>query len=435
MQLVEASNVSGLDLIVAGGLAQGDAGGFDWPAPEVWPVRLQYGVTVIAPNIHFVPPVGGPAAAFEVNASVASDVAPVGILGGSTAPVVIGIDTQGLNLKSTTIAVDDGANEPTGHNLPLTLSNAWLNGTNYGMRVGPGANVTFSNVAIGSTYTSSYIYGGSQPLQGSTGILCTGSSQQAASIRALGYSSLSIDSQLSRDIDAEGYCNLSLSQVTLGISAPFGSGVGVCPAKVDGTGLFMNGPNTFSAADLFTVQCMDSYGLYLTGLDAGIPDVSATYANIQNCGCAGVYLVGGARFSAYAQVRACQIGVQINEDWRQIPGDFNPSPSSSVICNSAAEPSDTCRTPAGIDVLNDTSDSTVVAQGLLWAQWDDADGGNTQVWGCTDRSLSKCVCQGTGCSGNSTPEPLVDGADAVYFFNNSAPFNVQGGSQSYSGCN
>jgi hypothetical protein len=438
MQLVQAFGVSGLDLLVAGGLQRGDAGGLDWPAPEQWPVRLQLGVTVIAPNVHFVPTIGNPAVAFEVNAASPFDTASVAILGGTSTPVVVGIDTQGLNLKNTTIAIDDDASEPGGHNLPLALSNIWLNGTDAGVRVGPGASVTLNNVAIGSNYAT-YPSASSSLVQGSTGILCSGTAGQPATVRTSGYTTLSIDSQSSRDIDAEGYCNLQLSAVTLGIAPPFGaSGVGVCPSKLDGTGLFMTGPNTMNIATSLTVQCMDGYGLYLVGTDGGAPQVTgAAYSTtIQNCGCAGVYLAGGALFTSSAQIHACQIGIQVDDDWRQIPGVFTPGPYSSVGCNSSAEPSDHCRTPAGADMLNTTRATTVDAQNMWWDRWDSGDGGTagtTQIWGCADRSFAACVCQGPGCTG-SLIQPLANDADAVYLVSNPSPFDLRGGTLSYAPC-
>jgi hypothetical protein len=107
---------------------------------------------------------------------------------------------------------------------------------------------------------------------------------------------------------------------------------------------------------------------------------------------------------------------------------------NSISCNSAAEPSDLCRTRAGVDYLNTTSASTANARNMQWDLWSDA--GTTQIWACSDAGLTSCTCSGAFCPSN-VPQPLPDDADAVYLQSNTAtkPFDLRGGSAAYSGCN
>jgi hypothetical protein len=432
MQLVRALGVPGFDLVVAG---SADGTDIDWVAPELWPIRLSLGVTLIAPNVHFVPPSGSPSTAFVINSTAPSDTARIQILGQPGAPVVVGIDVAGRNLQSTSIAIDDGDTENGGHNLPLVLQDVWLNATQVGLRIGPGADVSVGNtVAIGSTYVS-YLAGQTTPVKGSTGILCAGNSNALASLSALvpSYSTLTVDSQTTRDIDAEGNCLMSLNVVTLGVAPAYPGGIGSCASKADSTGLYVLGSSQIGISDL-TVQCMDGWGSYVLGTDAGTPVVTATYGAFQNCGCGGVYLAGGAELAAQVYIHACQIGLQIDDDWRHIPGNFQPGSYSSIGCNSSAEPSDLCRTRAGMDLLNSTSASSADARGLAWDRWSDA--GTTQVWACTDTAFTSCACTGPFCPAG-TARPLVDKADAVYLQSNTAPqpFDFQGGSADYGSCN
>ena len=114
-------------------------------------------------------------------------------------------------------------------------------------------------------------------------------------------------------------------------------------------------------------------------------------------------------------------------------GSSAPS-TSSIGCNSAAEPSDICRTSAGVDFLNTTSAAGANARNIVWDQWSDA--GMTQEWACTDTSFTSCTCHGAFCS-SSQAQPLIDDADAVYLTTNTSakPFDVRGGSGFASACN
>ena len=222
------------------------------------------------------------------------------ILGQAGAPVIVGIDTHGKSLTTTSIAIDDGASEDGGHNLPLMLQNVWLNGTDVGVRVGPAASVSLDTVAIGSAYNS-YLYyytGPTFPAQGKTGILCAGDPTAPAVVTSPDslYSPLTINSQTDRDIDVEGYCQMSLGTVTLGAAASYPAGIASCAKKMDATGVYASGSAGIDFAQL-TVQCMDGWGAYLVGTDAGPPVVTVAYGTLQNCGCGGVYLAGGARLT------------------------------------------------------------------------------------------------------------------------------------------
>jgi hypothetical protein len=434
MELVVEFGVTGFDLIVAGGPENADAGGIDWTANEKWPIQLHLGVTLIAPNVHFTPPAGTQTTAFEVLGD-STDAMQVEILGYLAAPVIIGIDTKGINLNSTTIAVDDGAAGDGGYNLPLALQYVWMNGADAGLRVGAGANVDVGMVAIGSSWANSYP-SRTTHVQGTIGILCQGTAMAPAMISGSG--SLNIDSQSSRDLDAEDYCQVVLNTVGLGTGTPYPypGGIASCTAKPDSTGLFATGVSQLAFYELWAT-CMDGYGAYLLGTDAGAPVVTATTGDFENCGCAGVYLAGGAQLISDVNIHFCQVGLKLADDWRAVPGKFTPLSQfgASTSCNSAAEPSDLCRTRAGMDFFNATSATTADARGLEWDLWSDA--GTTQLWDCSDDTLTSCTCQGAFCSTTSAV-PLPDDADAVYLQSNTSakPFNLKGGAGiSYYGCN
>jgi hypothetical protein len=400
-------------------------GGTDWLPSESWPIQLGLGVKLLAPGVHFTPPASSPTTAFLIAGYSATDVAPVAIKGGPFDTLVVGIDKGWTNLSGTTIAIDDGSSVDGGTNPPLELDQVWLNGTSIGLRVGPGGSATLGSVIIGSGAAILSRPPPPAPI-GTTGILCQGSASQLATIQSGPIPSLVVDSQSGRDIDVEDYCDLSLTSANLGLLAEAYT-TGGCFAKTDATGLFVGGNSSVNVGT-FIAECMDGYGLYLTGSANGVPNVTVGYGEVFNCGCAGAYLNGGATLLSGISFQFNQVGLQIDDDDAGVAGTITQTGLyANLSCNSAAEPSNLCRAAAGADLLNTSSAGSVDATGLGWDHWDSARN-TTQIWACTDRTLQSCRCHGPACPTNA-PTSLPDDADAVFLTSNSCPtpIDVDGG--------
>jgi hypothetical protein len=374
-----------------------NGGGGDWTGAEQWPVKLTLGVTLHAPGVFFAPT--GPAKAFVVASNGPSDVAGVTIEGDATAGVYtyVGFDSTGAHAAGTTVAVDD-AQGPT-KALPLTLDWVWLNGSQIGLDIGPGATVD-GPVRPGVTQDTNLIGGfpGTSTPSGSVGIHCLGDSSSPAIFNGR----IAVSFQ-DTDVVAGDFCSMFFDHANFGLSPV----AGACMSKPDGLGIQVTGSGAVSTATA-RISCILGDGVAVESASGnGAPAFAGDTTTLENCGCAGLHVMAGTGALFFSTVLHNHYGV-VQETGGQVNG--NIFQQTTIACATSQEPG-TCFGDGnpGVDVWNHSP-------ALMYAnntQWDHAP---PDLLICSDQFVS-CVCNGGTCGGTGydgtdmaiTPDPT--GAD------------------------
>jgi hypothetical protein len=359
----------------------GGVGG-DWTGTETWPVQLSLGVTLHAPDIFFAP--RGQTGAFVLQSSGPADQSTVTIEGDSTTSTYcyVGFDSKGAHSDGTTVAVDDslGPNRA----LPLALNWVWMNGSQTGLDIGPGATVTATVQAGGALSTN--LVGGfpgtAATPSGTTGIHCRGQFGFPATFGG----EITVSHQ-STDVMAEDSCSATFNLSSFG---------GDCASKTDDTGISLSGS---ASVTLFIsgVSCVRGDGILLA---SGSPSFSTNVADISNCGCAGVHVMAGTASLFWATVNHNHYGVI-----QETGGSFSVDPkaaASRITCSTNLEPG-TCYGDGnpGVDVWNHSS----TALGATDTQWDHP---IPPVLTCSDQFVTCSCSSDAGCGGVS-----FDGTDVA----------------------
>jgi hypothetical protein len=358
---------------------------------------------------------------FDVFAYNAADNAGVTIEGDPAVDFMyIGIDATQANLITTAVAVNAGI----GTQVPIILSNVWMNAQTESLNLGAGANVTLGPdpVIIGSGASTG------KPLALVTapqsGIVCQGSATNRATLQddPRGTAVLQIDSQgqteiaLPNNLPLKGVlrevdnCDVVLTQQPIfGSPAP-------CPSpKVDGEGILVDGSSTLSLTGA-AIQCFAIHGIDIgdTPAQAGTESVQLDSTVIQFTGKTAFKInAGNVGPVTNSSVYHSRFGVIL-----QGFGNADFSGGGNIFaCNTNLEPGAYGPAgPVGINAWNQSPDGALNAANVLWAE------NPPGLWECSDpvngTSAQNCTCLSGTCSGTGIPAP--DQSDAVYVSANTA---------------
>ena len=383
----------------------GDAGG-DWQLnAEPALIVLGWGVELKAPGVFFT--------GFDISTTGAPNdgLNNVSIVGTATSPIGIGTALGGGQWapSPSAISIESGNT--------LYIANAIVDGNDYtgtnAIGVAGGATLVLgqdrSAAITGTVYVGGYVFDGIRP--GWDGIVCGTANGLGCTVRdapLVGSSSVIIQEQSNRDIDAEDYSSIVLTSAPVIGQAPTSLGFGTCPDKQDGSvaGVLLNGLASVTL-DNATVQCITGYGFELLASSNGSPRLTLSHATIQNTN-AGVYASAGTAAVSSSSIWYNFVGVDQDTDGTNV-GTIDLSGGdggrNTVICSSDNEMDyhgSYLNLVAGISVLNDSS-ATLNASNLFW------DTSGPDLFMC-DSQAETCACEIAAC----TEADGADGMDAVY---------------------
>ncbi len=392
-----------------------NAGGGDWaPAGETYPITLGWGVELSAPGVFFND-TNAHTEIFDVSVlTVVTDYASIVGTGGAA---LINVGMNAANDQQTNdndaVVVERGAT--------LYLANASVNGSStngvVAIDVRPGGSLTLGQDQLlevtGTVYIGNSL--GQHATDGNQGIFCetdgVSLGGEVTDAQLVGQSSVVIQGQEGPDINAQDYCNISLtSSPIIGIPPTAvgftnsANGTG-CSQKLDNfhgvAAIFANGfvDMTFDSA---TIQCITGHAFLLQASGLGAPTVHIDSSLIQNTDL-GIYASAGTATVSNTTLNFNYIATQqdtdgINNGTIDLTG--NGVGGNTVVCSSNQESSSGSTNP-GIDVYN-TSTINLPADGVAW------DASGPDYFDC-DAAFTSCTCNLTTC----TITAGADGMDAV----------------------
>jgi hypothetical protein len=413
MALINAAQASNVTI----NATIGDGGG-DWaPAGEVYPVVLGWGVELSAPGISFFDPSGIPNAEILDVKNYPNDSAHsasiVGSGQGSNA-VRVGMNTTGSQQTTdlSAIAVENGAT--------LYLANAMVNGSavhqTTAITVQPGAALTLAQDQSAATVGTVTIgnAGAQHASNGWQGIVCgTDGVQLGCTINdfaSLGQTSVLIQGQEFRDLDAEDFANITLvSSPVIGV-LPKVAGHNQCPSKSDvsstnprpspAAAILLNGAANLTLEN-GTVECISGAAFYLqtSPNGNGNPTLSLSSAQVSEVEL-GLYASAGTAMVSNTYFTYNFNGIQQATDGTHNGAINLSSGGNAVHCSSNVESSQRSLTP-GVNVYNDSA-VNLNASNVAW------DTAGPDLFSC-DPTLTTCTCLRLPCADT----PGTDGMDAV----------------------
>jgi hypothetical protein len=238
-------------------------------------------------------------------------------------------------------------------------------------------------------------------LLGHIGIVCgkgNGIGCSISDVPLQGISSVVIQGQTARDIDAEDSALITLTSAPVIGVPPSSTGFLTCPTKQDQRAVVLNG----SASMIFdngTVQCIAGIGFLLQATPKGVPALTLNGTTVQNTQLALQAFAGTATISS-STIKYNGTGVIQGLDATGIStidlsgADGGPN---TVACSNSIEGGQT----PGVSVLNTTS-RPLDASNLSW------DTPAPDLFSC-NAHLTLCACAIPACSVDAG----VDGMDAV----------------------
>jgi len=448
-----------------------DGGGGLWSAPEQWPVPLNLGVTLSAPNVHFLAPAdynfgvlngvceAELATAFRVQQFDSQDQATVTLEGepsGDGGYLYIGIPT-GVSPADHdfSVALDDSSVLPIEdgdadagvdglYPLPLIVRQAWLSATCEDIAVGAGGSLTLGPgpVHLGS-------WDGRRAVNASQGggLSCIGEPSRPAQVWDVGEGALQIDSV--RIGVALAYCDATLVNAPSIGRNPDG-GINSCPGQplTDDVGIEVGQSAHLvfgEDSERALVQCQQLAGILVDRGQGAAAPVVAVSGDIRNVGCYGLEAFAGSVDLRGSTVEYCDTGIWVGGNVRlRLGGDPGSDGQSIVGCISLRErenaPGVQCMDPdidgvygpMGAALVNSGS-LTVDAEGVLWPQWD-RESRAPPIWECPDGGYTECRCVSGSCIDAGGISLYEMDTVAVFVEGNLTPFFFDGGGQAPMSC-
>ncbi len=388
-----------------------DGGGGDWPASEVYPIILGWGVELSAPGVYFLDPNGAGAAIIDVHPYSANDTIGYASITGTPADLVgVGMnaansqqlnDITAISIESTLYLANATVNSSATN--PTALSAIYVNG---GGSLIVGQDQSGSNT--GTVFIGNDLRNTST--DGFFGIICMGGSSAHGIIRdapLVGQSSVVIQGQPNaEDILLFDYCDLSLSSAPVFGIPPIGVGLGRCGIKHDYDAIVMTGQAT-ATIENGIIQCMSGTGIMLLASSAGGGNPIATVdgMTVENSG-NGILASAGTATVTNSTIIYNFVGVeQQNTDENTVGLVDLSGGGNAVICSGKIEnpnpSSGPDGGPPGVDVYNDST-AVLNASNVAW------DTSTPDYFTC-NATLYLCTCNDSSCATTAGD----DGMDAV----------------------
>jgi hypothetical protein len=410
MRLVDDAQAQNVTIFAT---QSGDGGGvWSLGPPESYPIRLGWGVELIAPGQLFDTNSDGgtPAAIFEIGRYSPQD--PQGsasIWGNYTgdpaifAPVEIGMDDGNANRPSpAAIAVQPGGT--------LYLAGALVGSDGYvsttAIAVGAGAKLVLGQDQSGARTGVTGLQGVSYPT-GYNGIVCGADADAGlgCTIRDAisdGGIALFSDRLGNFTIDAEDFADILLHSPAFGGGSPYPPGFETCDGKPDAissAAILLHG-NATVKIEGGSFECIAGDAFELTASASGVPSLTLEGITILNSEGA-IDAKAGKATVTNSTIEYNYNGVEQDSDGVNVGFIDLSGGGNTVACSNVIETA-TGATAPGVSVLNVTAkplDATDVA-------WDTS---SPDVFEC-DATLTSCSCAASSCTGS----PDAGGMSAVY---------------------